>query len=568
MSAFLGCTPDGPVGLPEGKRIGSIPLTKAEAVVQAAVNGVPVRGGDEDEMLKLEAKLPGFGGFFIDEGQRVVVYMKRGHTPSLAMVEGLLAQQFGNRPEARIHEVLSHLSETRMITGDFSLSELVAVENTLNANFDAIPGFSAAGVSLLRNRVKLAFVDAPSVEAGMNRASSFGIPMDAVTPEVWGKIRGLNWGNAYRPVFGGLMLQLLNRSYYNCCNYWLESYGYTVADTHNNFYFISSAHGPNGFHATAGATGDTIWQSPQYLPDATVLGRVTINPAWSSVNCPMGANFCATADVSAGVFFSGQTYVRKVGTSTYEGLDGNPSRDGTLNAHTPYPVTEPVLPEWVDSTLHNVGKSGWASGTTSGQLDMTSFPGVVTYAWGATGGATRTAYFPRLTHVTHIGWGDGDSGGDVYSGSGAPYYPLGITVGGTGHYNSLFICDSGLQCGIVFNRWPDIEAQLGLGRLEPATNPAPAIAVSIAGTTRMPSGLWCSFYASATGGSGSYHFTWQYYAANGGSATGYEFLNNEYRLTAQSNSGQVYLTATATDAGGQTGSITHYIALGSGSCAG
>ena len=120
----------------------------------------------------------------------------------------------------------------------------------------------------------------------------------------------------------------------------------------------------------------------------------------------------------------------------------------------------------------------------------------------------------------------------------------------------------------MYNRWPDIEAQLGLGRLEPATNPAPAIAVSIAGTNRMPSGLWCSFYASATGGSGSYHFTWQLIAVNGASASGYEFTNSDYRLTAQSNSGQVYLTATATDGGGQTGSITKQITLGSGSCAG
>ena len=298
------------------------------------------------------------------------------------------------------------------------------------------------------------------------------------------------------------------------------------------------------------------------------MGRITVNPPWNNVNCGLGANYCPSADVAAGVYLSGQTSVRKIGTSTYEGLNGNPSPDGTINANGPYSVTEPVTPEWVDTTIHNVGKSGFMTGTTSGQLDVASGPALILYDWGVVGQTTVTAYYPNAIHITKIGWGNGDSGGPVFAHNTSPYYPLGITIGGTGHRNSIDVCDDGLNCGIILNRWSAIETQLGLGRLNPATTPAPAIAVTIAGTTRMTSGLTCSFTASATGGSGSYSFSWQFNAVNGASATGYMFTNNTYRLTATSNSGQVYLTATATDAGGKTGSGTKPITLGSGSCAG
>jgi hypothetical protein len=360
----------------------------------------------------------------------------------------------------------------------------------------------------------------------------------------------------------------MNRSFYSGSTEELGSLGYTVVDTLGHTYFITAAHLPNGFHGANGAIGDTVWQGPRDLW-GTAMGRITVNPPWNTVNCGMGANYCPRADVAAGVYFAGQTSTRKVGTSMYEGVNGSPSRDGTINGGGPYPVTEAVTPEWVDTTFNYVAKSGFATGTTSGQIDVPSGPALLTYTWGVNGGlGPVTAFFPNAIHVAHIGFGGGDSGGPVWAGNRSPYRALGILVGGTGHENGVAVCDAGVDCGIILNRWTDIEAQLGLGRLNPATTPAPAIAVTIAGTTRMTSGLWCSFTASATGGSGTYSFSWQFIAVNGASADGYVFTNNTYRLNAQSNSGTVYLTATATDAGGKTGSITKPIMLGSGSCAG
>lgn len=169
ITLLSACNPDGPIAPSKEKKLGGIPLTQAAALLRDAVAGIPVRNGEQDEMLKLEARLPGFGGFFIDEGQRIVVFMKDGTAPSVDAVEGQLAQQFGMRREARIREVLSHLSETRVITGKYSLSELVAIENTIATNYKEIPGFSGGGVSLFRNKVKIGFTDASSLQRGCLR---------------------------------------------------------------------------------------------------------------------------------------------------------------------------------------------------------------------------------------------------------------------------------------------------------------------------------------------------------------------------------------------------------------
>ncbi len=550
--ALSACSPDdSPLGPPGARRMDPDRVTEPGALIEAAVAGVQMRG-EQDQMLQVEAQLPGFGGFFVDEGQRMVVYLKHPAGAGLALVRDVLARQYSNRPEPRVREVMGHLAETRVIEGQYSLSELIAIENSIARNFDQIPGFSAVGVSILRNRVKLGFVDAADVAAGMSAVHSLGVIYDDVSPEVWGRMHAANWGNSYRPMFGGLMISVENKSVYadTTGGGQLCSYGFTVTDSLGRSYLMTAAHCANEFHAVNGATGDTIFQGWRAMAPISVA-RITINPAWRIYPCPQGMDFCPLADVALATFLNGTTGYRKVGTSMYEGLNGQPSRDGTINGGGPYPLTTPVAPEWIDTTAYGIHKSGWNTGTTTGQITVPVTTGWMTLPWGAPQWGTRTIWFTNLTLINHIGWGGGDSGGPVFGGDVSPYYPLGIFIGGNGHQDAnTLICDAGVQCQGLFIRWGAIENQLGIGHLNPATVQSPPsglTGVTITGPSTINGctlGTW-----TATPSGGTYPITYQWSVEN---SDYYTDTSNQlsYRNTGSANA--IFVEVVASDARGTT----------------
>jgi hypothetical protein len=540
-------------------------LTNPDALIRAAVAGADVRG-EQDEMLRVEAQLPGFGGFFIDEAQRMVVYLKPIGRPSASVVRSILAREYGSRSEARVKEVMAHVAETPIIDGQYALSELIAIENNIAQNRDKIPGFSGTGVSLVRNRVKLGFVDASNMQAGMSAVASLGVPLAAVSPEVWGRMVGAQtaWGNSYRPVFGGLMIDFGNKSVDpDTTNSHLCSYGYTVTDALGHTYFMTAAHCENGFRSYNGATGDTIFQGARVLFAPIPIGTIVINPSWRIYPCP-NADFCPIADVALGQFINGATGFRKVGTSQYEGLNGNPSPNSYLNGGTPYPVREPVEPEWVDTTANGIHKSGFVTGTTTGQIITPLTTGYVSYDWGFFG--LKLAYYSNITRIEHMGWGGGDSGGPVFAGNGgAPYYSLGIVVAGGGHENAQKICDAGMQCVVIFVRWTLMETQLGIGHLNPATTQSPPgglTSVSISGPQTINGCVAGTWTASPTGGTYPIRYSWDVENSSYNTDT-----SNQLTYTNTGTANAIFVTVTAVDANLSTASRQFKTGVGlPGSC--
>jgi hypothetical protein len=89
----------------------------------------------------------------------------------------------------------------------------------------------------------------------------------------------------------------------------------------------------------------------------------------------------------------------------------------------------------------------------------------------------------------------------------------------------------------------------------------------ITGTSSMSSADMCYFYASESGGTAPFQYTWSYYLRDGASAVGYSPNNGTFFLAAENNWGHVYITVKATDANGVQGpSVTKVITFGSGSC--
>jgi hypothetical protein len=158
-------------------------------VIAKALTGVYVRG-EQDIMLRMESKLPGFGGWFL-AGDTFNVYLKEPAATSPEEVRRILYDTYSSRPEPYVRRLIALGPRVKLIPGRYSLSELIAIENLVSQPPKRIPGWTGAGTSLLHNRVIVGFTDSASVCPGAAAMASMGVPLDAIELQVWGIIRAL-----------------------------------------------------------------------------------------------------------------------------------------------------------------------------------------------------------------------------------------------------------------------------------------------------------------------------------------------------------------------------------------
>jgi hypothetical protein len=513
------CSPDSPSApdrpnFARGARDAAVwasALADAPRVLADARAGKHVRG-EQDDMLLREAELPGFGGFFIDSTDQVVVYMKRSAGTPESLVRRRLVDAYSQRTEPRIREVMPRAINARILDGDYTLSELIAVENRISHSPIQIPGYVGVGTSLLTNRVVLGLSDSSSLSSASDAIESIGVPLAAVIPEVWGEMNITSrWADVTRPLRGGIKLAVLNGTAQPNFEE-TGSVGFNVlhwTGASSTLYFLTAAHIPNGLRGMNGVIGDTVVQPGIQFPPA--VGKIVVNHPWQT-QC--GANnpatgraydFCVNSDVVLASYIGGASGERKVGTSMYEGLNGAPSIDDQINNW--YPISGVATPEYISTTANGVHKSGYQTGTTTGQLVLPDVQASAHMCWGVNtcnlsdvNQGVWIAYF-NVSRVSHAGWGFGDSGGPVFAGNTSPYYALGIQVSGTGANNGL-ICTAGTNCAFFFSRWSFIEEDSGVGTLNPATSqsPPPGMTVSITGPSTVAGCTSATWTANPVGG--------------------------------------------------------------------
>jgi hypothetical protein len=179
--------PRPPIVCPGIVTTGPSALSAAPAVIARALTGVRDRG-EQDIMLQMESKLPGFGGWFL-ASDTFSVYMKPPASASPEEVRRIFYDYYSGRPEEYVRRLIAMGPLIKIIPGRYSLSELIAIEHLVTPA--RIPGWSGAGTSLLHNRVVVGFTDSASVCPGAAAIASMGVPLDAIELEVWGIIRGL-----------------------------------------------------------------------------------------------------------------------------------------------------------------------------------------------------------------------------------------------------------------------------------------------------------------------------------------------------------------------------------------
>ncbi len=500
LLALAGCSADkNPTSAPQltPAKVASNALKDAPHLVALAASGVRDRG-EQDEMLRVEGKVPGFGGFYIDSDGAVVIYLKQESAAvQSAIARTAVHNQYVNRSELNVREIMSRASDAQIRMGLYSLSELIAVEYRIASSPGSIPGLVGWGTSIYKNRVVAGFKDSTSMLNGIRSLSQWGIPASAVVGEVWGEIHALsNWNSFVRPTRGGIEIGIINRTRFHPSGDSIiysggGSLGYNVRTPAGVQYLMTASHVVTEWTGTNGALGDTVLQ-PGILSGAGLsgIGTMTINPPWNQgAACPerdtvahIRFDYCTRADVALGSYIN-VLPDREVGTSDYEGENG---KAGCCNGHihTWTHVQGVLAPEFViiqqdSARSKGVHKSGSTTGTTTGVIGVPLVSVISQLCWGTTpapsGGRTGCAsrpwvLFQHQTQVLHMGIGEGDSGGPVFYGNATPYSALGITSSA----NSLDpntkpqVCTAGLACTMYFSRWDEIELLLGL-TLNPST---------------------------------------------------------------------------------------------------
>jgi hypothetical protein len=442
--------------------------------------------GEEDLLVRLENKLPGFGGLYIANGE-VRIYMKRsGQSPSV--LRDQLVTFYSTHPNPRVREAVANLNRATVLPADYSLSELIAIENRVASSPVVLPGWVGTGASIMRNRVVVMFKDSSSLAEGLQRMESIGVPLAALSPMVVPEIRTSSgyFFTSYRPTGGGLQIRTENDTrepgvwgtdpksgsrvyftYSTTC-----SLGFNVRTQSGAEYFMTAGHCEVEYAGVNGATGDTAIQASRQ--NGGPIGTYVYNPPYDQgSSCPFNPatlsnfDFCTNADVALGSYLPGVTHDRKVGTSTYGGVNGNP---GQLTINSFWPINAVLSPEYVDSVMHHdAAKSGRTTGTTSGPIIFTIGPVSARICFNQANQVcnARSILFRNATTVQAVS-DVGDSGAPVFTGNpqqGGPYAAIGILVGG--NHAPSYPCSS---CTFVLARWDQIEARLGLGPLLPQTN--------------------------------------------------------------------------------------------------
>lgn len=159
----------------------------ARSVIADVVSGARSYGNETDRMLRVETKVAGFGGFFIANGRMNAVLKNLSDSDK---IRNALDEEYSARSSIPGYEAAKTARNAGVTKGNFSLSELIAVQNKFAAATTAVDGVSGSGISYTQNRLKIGFVTDAARRAGLEKIDRLALPRGAIAAEVWGPIVG------------------------------------------------------------------------------------------------------------------------------------------------------------------------------------------------------------------------------------------------------------------------------------------------------------------------------------------------------------------------------------------
>lgn len=385
--------------------------------------------GIEDDILRIEEDVPGFGGFSLDSAGNLRAYIL-----DIRQVDALRARLVSYTTEVpgRFTKQDGTPPSITILQGAFAFSDLVTWQTALRAAKGKSGQIVLLDADEASNRVRVGVRSQEGVAEVSTLLAALAIPENAVLVEIRSsplENYTTTLQDKYRPLGAGIQ----THSGSDYC-----TMGFNVVDSLGNHMFLTASHCTGLYNGTTG----TIDFYQNTVASNNHVGMDYINPAWSTGACSIsGAIYCSTADVALVLMDSASMLNDRIAQSS---VVGTGSSDGNL-----------ILGTWLlvgtaddaasGTTVYKTGRTG---GSTSGPVSGTCMD--------------VGPFVPGYTEVTcayevSASSEGGDSGGPVYHFR----FPLlnnarqadGILFGGTNHSLGVY--------KYYYNSWSVLVSRLG-----------------------------------------------------------------------------------------------------------
>jgi hypothetical protein len=292
---------------------------------------------------------PGFGGFYLDDGQPTVFLTDATDRPS---VEGAL---HGFLVSRGLDE-----SALRVQAGAYRYADLDTWFQAASSALD-LPGVHMVDLDEARNRVLIG-VDGPGAIGRVRSAMArLGIPDGALLVEQREAIRPMaTLRDMVRPVTGGLQI---NFPGYLCTLGFNATSGSTAS-------FITNSHCTN----TQGGVESTPYWQPLQTVAPTQIGTEVADPTYTKQNCPrtIKGRKCRWSDASRAAYAGGITFsLGRIKQTTG-------ANNGSLDIAGEFTITaeDQRTSFTVGETMNKVGRTtGWTAGPVTNTCVHTGVSG-------------------------------------------------------------------------------------------------------------------------------------------------------------------------------------------------
>jgi hypothetical protein len=422
----------------------------AQKEIAASLAGRTSRGA-EDEILRLEAAMPGLGGLYRTPEGETVVFAAPASDFGPARAR-LASRAAGVHFSEKIKSTLATGEGLEIRPSKYPFSVLIAYEQLLVPSLKGLEGVLSVDADESRNRVRVSIASSEIAAVVAKAAATAGVPAAAVITEITPRIvtaSGLR--GTWRPDGGGV--QIVDPQGDRC------TLGFNVTTPDGVLRFITASHCNSGAIG-AGNTGAAMYQptiGPQYL-----LGNVSINPPFNYSDPLCRGWACTRADAMLVTYNTPSNGPKRVAFTDFGGFN-NGQGSITVTGWWPTvssPATIPALGDRIDK----MGRTtGWTIGTLGATceyplVDSANTQGINPYVVLCAG------------RVDNARWGTGDSGAPVFvappSGQLTPLWREGIVFAGSGANivfdpnDGTFYCNAG--CRYFYSQWSQIEAHFGM----------------------------------------------------------------------------------------------------------
>lgn len=424
----------------------------------AAANAGRTARGIEDEFLRLEARIPGFGGMFKDIDGVVTAYLTDSMQRPLArQVIAASDSLFEGEPEVR---QAVRDGRVRFRSGLWTFSQLVGWQRLALRSLSPTAVITA-DADESSNRVRVGISGGISAVAVNQLLRDAGIPAEALTIETEAAIQLATLRDHFpRGTAGGMQIADMNWPDMKLC-----TLGFNVTASTLEEGLLTAAHCNPG--SPWSGMGGTVWQNvggPGYNQQMNI-GAILFNPPWERRDSTcVGFLRCTWTDAMFVQYHADKVALSQhsVAATTFVGEN---NRAGSVEETSAWrtPVWEYKTP-YVGLVVDKVARTtGWTRGTIQRTCEA------ITVNFN-----TSEAYrILCVDRVTNSAVGDGDSGGPVFLPAATPggyTRAVGVVVArvvdpsrdyGDPSDGYIARCIAPQTCTYWYANWPAIEEHLG-----------------------------------------------------------------------------------------------------------